>query len=134
MDIVTSLLEAHGQGGATCIDRKFSQWTYDNAYLMADKQEAWVLETAGKYWAAKQITSMCEMDFYMHMTSSVCLFFILFYLGGGGGSDKQNESIVKSFLICFDLLSTSTMDAARQPEVHSSRACDLALCRLSTLP
>ncbi|KAK6172085.1 hypothetical protein SNE40_018043 [Patella caerulea] len=54
---ITELLKLHGQGGHCCEDPNFGQWTYHNSYLLADRHEAWVLDTAGVFWAAKKITS-----------------------------------------------------------------------------
>jgi len=53
--IITDLLETHGQGGA-CAEND-PGWTYDNGFLIADADEAWVLETAGRQWVAKRITT-----------------------------------------------------------------------------
>ncbi|KAK7077904.1 Secernin-2, partial [Halocaridina rubra] len=55
VDVITSLLQEHGQGGP-CSDYDTS-FIYHNSFLIADAQEAWVLETAGKHWAAEQIKS-----------------------------------------------------------------------------
>lgn len=52
--VITELLEQHGQGGACREDPE--HFSYQNTFLLADRQEAWVLETAGKLWAAQKIT------------------------------------------------------------------------------
>lgn len=53
LNCMTELLEAHGQGGpAGYRDKSFR---YDNSFIIADHGEAWVLETAGRHWVAKQI-------------------------------------------------------------------------------
>ncbi|XP_040078473.1 secernin-2 isoform X1 [Ixodes scapularis] len=57
LDVVVALLEKHGQGGP-CSDTM--PFTYHNSFLIADRTEAWVLETAGKLWAAEQVTSGCR--------------------------------------------------------------------------
>ncbi len=50
---ITSLLEEYGQGGpAGFRDKAFR---YDNSFIIADAREAWILETAGKSWAAKKV-------------------------------------------------------------------------------
>lgn len=54
LDVITSALEAHGQGGP-CSNTK-DGWCYHNSFIIADGQEAWVLETAGYFWAAEKIT------------------------------------------------------------------------------
>lgn len=52
MEHITDLLEAHGQGGPCELE---GDWTYHNSFLVADTNEAWVLETAGRWWAAEQL-------------------------------------------------------------------------------
>ncbi|KAG1649765.1 Secernin-2 [Nymphon striatum] len=55
VNVICSLLVKYGQGGPCSeIDPEF---TYHNSFLICDKSEAWVLETAGKWWAAELITS-----------------------------------------------------------------------------
>ena len=55
LDVITSLLEEFGQGGP-CSDL-VPEHTYHNSFLIADPQEAWVLETARAYWVAERVTS-----------------------------------------------------------------------------
>ncbi|OWF42481.1 secernin-3-like [Mizuhopecten yessoensis] len=57
VEVITSLLEKHGQGGQNTNDVNFGQWTYNNSFLVVDTTEAWVLDTAGQFWAAKKFTS-----------------------------------------------------------------------------
>ncbi len=53
MDVITWHLEEYGQGGpAGYRDRRFH---YDNSFIIADPDEAWVLETAGRVWVAKRV-------------------------------------------------------------------------------
>ncbi len=49
------LLEEYGQGGP-CAEND-SSLDYHNSYLIADQSEAWVLETAGKWWVAERVKS-----------------------------------------------------------------------------
>lgn len=59
MNVITSLLEEHGQGGP-CSDT-VPELLYHNSFLLADPTEAWVLETAGRHWAAENIKSMSHL-------------------------------------------------------------------------
>jgi secernin len=51
-DEIIALLEAHGQGG-NCGYRMKAD--YMNGFLIADAQEAYVLETVGRWWAWKKV-------------------------------------------------------------------------------
>lgn len=50
LELLISLLETYGQGGNCGFDHDFY---YDNAFLILDRQELYVLETAGKQWVYK---------------------------------------------------------------------------------
>ena len=49
---ITQLLEMYGQGGNCGFTHPFY---YHNSFILADPQEAWVLETAGRQWAAEKV-------------------------------------------------------------------------------
>jgi dipeptidase len=53
LDLVTTLLARHGQGGRAGFRNR--SFTYHNAFLIADPKGAWLLETAGRFWAAQRI-------------------------------------------------------------------------------
>ncbi len=50
---IIDLLQKYDQGGIC--GYKDKNFTYHNSFIIADKNDAWVLETAGKYWAAKKV-------------------------------------------------------------------------------
>jgi secernin len=52
LNVVTSLLKEFGQGGNTkAVDPEH----YHNTFIIADTREAWVLETADRYWVAEKV-------------------------------------------------------------------------------
>ena len=55
MEVMTGLLERHGQWGAGVPGKSTADGAYDNSYLIADAREAWVLETSGRRWVAAQV-------------------------------------------------------------------------------
>ncbi len=52
LHFIISLIEKYGQGGSGSYEHKL---LYHNSFVIADPKEAWILETAGKYWVAKKI-------------------------------------------------------------------------------
>ena len=53
LETITNLLEKYGQGGACGYTDK--NLFYHNSFIIADPNEAWVLETADKYWIAEKV-------------------------------------------------------------------------------
>ena len=53
--VMTALLEQYGQGGSAELKGNSH---FDSSYLMADTREAYILETAGRKWAVRQIESI----------------------------------------------------------------------------
>jgi secernin len=53
LQVIVALMEEYGQGG-NCAEH--FAFNYHNSFLIADQEEAWVLETAGHYWVAEKIT------------------------------------------------------------------------------
>lgn len=51
LEVIKNLLEKYGQGGG-CAFRDPS-WLYHNSFIIADPKEAYVLETADKWWIAE---------------------------------------------------------------------------------
>jgi dipeptidase len=67
LNVITSLLQTHGQGGACRFgDPSFS---YDNGFIIADANEAWILETAGRHWAAKKIKGHAVLSSELTLTT-----------------------------------------------------------------
>ncbi len=59
IELLTGLLVRYGQGGNCGYEKKF---TYHNSFLIADRSQAWVLETAGIYWAALQVKDIYSIS------------------------------------------------------------------------
>lgn len=58
--VITGLLERYGQGGpAGYRDKRFC---YDNSFIIADAQSAWVLETADRHWVAKRVDQFAAIS------------------------------------------------------------------------
>ena len=55
VEVMTDLLERHGQWGAGTVSDSRVDAAYDNSYLVADADAVWVLETVGRRWAARQV-------------------------------------------------------------------------------
>ncbi|MFX0187557.1 MAG: peptidase C69 [Candidatus Hodarchaeota archaeon] len=56
MGVITELLEKHHQGGSCAYDDP--SWMYHNSFIMADHEEAYVLETADDWWIAEKVKNV----------------------------------------------------------------------------
>ena len=57
VEAIVGLLAAYGQWGSALPGASHRSGSYDNSFLLADRREAWVLETAGREWAAERVHS-----------------------------------------------------------------------------
>lgn len=55
VDEICALLERYGQWGSAVRGLDHAAGSYENAFLLADRKEAWVLETSGRRWAARRV-------------------------------------------------------------------------------
>uniref|UniRef100_A0A8B9TZP3 Secernin 3 n=1 Tax=Anas zonorhyncha TaxID=75864 RepID=A0A8B9TZP3_9AVES len=65
LTVIVDLLEKYGQGG-NCMESHMA-FTYHNSFLIADRKEAWVLETSGKYWAAEKVEGSITSETMMEI-------------------------------------------------------------------
>ena len=59
VEVMIELLETYGQGGNCGFDHDFY---YDNSFLVADPEEVYIMETAGKNYAVKQGRDKCAIS------------------------------------------------------------------------
>lgn len=59
LDVMTSLLEKHGQGGVC--DQTTGE-SYFSSFLICDPASGWVLETSGRSWAAKPVAGRAAIS------------------------------------------------------------------------
>jgi dipeptidase len=52
LEVIATLLETHGQGGPGFAPDGSG---YHNGFLLADPDEAWVLQTSGRHWAGRRV-------------------------------------------------------------------------------
>jgi secernin len=52
VDVMTGLIEKHGQGGSGYHDK---DWPYHNSFLVADRRAAFVLEASERHWALRRV-------------------------------------------------------------------------------
>lgn len=57
LGVITGLIEQYGQWGSGVPMADTIAGAYNNSFIIADGKEAYILETAGKQWAAKKLTS-----------------------------------------------------------------------------
>lgn len=53
LHVITKLLETYGQGGNAAVGMVHR---YHNSFLIADPNEAWILDTCGRRWVARKVT------------------------------------------------------------------------------
>lgn len=59
VELIIDLLENYGQGGNCSIQ---GDMYYHNSFLIADPQDAWVLETIGRDWVAKKVEDIYSIS------------------------------------------------------------------------
>jgi len=60
LEKIVGLLQDYGQGGICGYRDK--RMTYHNSFIIADPEDAWVLETAGPLWAARRVAEAASIS------------------------------------------------------------------------
>lgn len=56
VESIVDLLECYGQWGSAVRGKTHIDGSYENSFILADRKEAWILETAGRNWIAERVT------------------------------------------------------------------------------
>lgn len=66
VEVMTALIEAHGQGGSGYHDK---EWPYHNSFLVADRHAAYVLETSDRRWAVRRVQEIGSVSNHLTIGS-----------------------------------------------------------------
>lgn len=66
LDVMIGLLEKYGQGGNCGFAHALY---YHNGFLIADRENAWVFETAGQHWAAQKVQDVRSISNVISITT-----------------------------------------------------------------
>jgi dipeptidase len=66
VEVITTLLAAHGQGGSGYVDK---DWPYHNSFLVADRNDAFILETSDRHWAVRRIADVGSVSNHLSIGS-----------------------------------------------------------------
>ncbi|KOB79052.1 Secernin-2, partial [Operophtera brumata] len=145
LNIITTLLEQHGQGGPCSEDD--DDLYYHNSFIIADDQHAWVLETSGKFWVAEKVvtgyrnisnglTITTKFDKHskdLHeMTKVIGLwdgegqfnFSKIFASGGDLMRQDEGERLLREGILNRHFNVKKMMQILRQKENRICRGCD----------
>jgi secernin len=59
VELIGALVENYGQFGSGNPGKPHDLGSYDNAFIVADPNESWILETAGRRWVARRLQHGC---------------------------------------------------------------------------
>ncbi|NQU68609.1 MAG: C69 family dipeptidase, partial [Candidatus Marinimicrobia bacterium] len=97
LDTITQLIDEFGQGGNCGYTSKLY---YHNSFMIADHNDAWILETAGKYWAAKKVSGFDAISNRLSITKDFDLIHpeaISFALSRSWVKSRKSFSFAKCF-------------------------------------
>lgn len=128
VQVITQLLEQYGQGGNCGFTHGFY---YHNSFILADPRDAWVLETAGKHWAAEQVKGVRTISNGLTIESrwDMASADLINYAVERGWCKRREDF---SFRGCYsDFLFTTFSDCAsrqcRTTDILNARAKNISL-------
>lgn len=65
--IIADLVERYGQGGSGYFDK---DWPYHNSFLIADRSEAFLLETSARHWALQRVEGVASASNHLTIGTS----------------------------------------------------------------
>ncbi|WP_159992559.1 C69 family dipeptidase [Roseomonas sp. 18066] len=119
VEVITSLLEAHGQGGPC---GHLHEHYYDNGYIIADRREAFVLETIGTFWAVERVAG------FRALSNAFSIGRGAIWRAGGGLLEHARAAGFCTALDDLDLADrylSLERDAISQGRARCSRATEL---------
>ena len=99
MQVIIDLLEEFGQGG-NCLSHG-NEMYYHNSFLIANADDAWVLETVDKQWAARQIKDVYSISNCLTIGAQYDLAsdnLVDFALEKGISKSKQNFHLARPLI------------------------------------
>ncbi len=90
VQVMTGLLEAHGQGG-DC--GHLGRFYYHNGFIVADPHEAYVLETVGRWWAVEKVRDLRALSnaFSIGRGASQVSADLALHAGAQGWTDGRGD-------------------------------------------
>lgn len=117
LHVMIDLLETYGQGGNCGFTHKMH---YHNGFLIADREKAWVFETAGRHWAAEQVRDIRSISNVISIHASWDLAsenLVSYAISKGWAKNSTNFDFSKSY---SDLIYT-TFAAGRHRSCRTSQ-------------
>ncbi len=130
LEIITSLIEEYGQGGSAYCEM---DWRYNNSFLIADPNEAWILETSDRRWAARRAGQVDSISNHVSITddwdaSSADMQSYADEQGWNGGAGRfsfqaayRDTSLVPTFISEGRLCRSREMLAASASDVTPAK-------------
>ncbi|MGI6148165.1 MAG: peptidase U34 [Firmicutes bacterium] len=119
LHFMIELLQRYGQGGNCGYEKPFY---YHNSFLIADPTSAWVLETAGQYWAAQKVKDVRAISNRLSIGTDFDLSHpdLVSHAVRRGWCRSESDF---DFAKCY----SNPLITAASGSVHRQQACDLAL-------